>query len=82
MSEGNREKRMGVVKQKWPSLDVRWKSGWKVLYENRLRWFERFYPLNCQELEYFASTGNSLEQTTGIDLSQYKEWLARKVCRA
>lgn len=65
---------MGVAKQKWPSLDARWKAGWKALHKSRLQWFDRYYPLEKQELEHFVATGKSIRKTSGIDMSQYREW--------
>jgi hypothetical protein len=65
---------MDLAKQKWPCLDARWKSSWKALYKSRLQWFDRYFPLEKQELEHFAATGKSAQQTKGVDMSQYKEW--------
>ena len=65
---------MGVAKQKWPTLDARWKSGCKSQYKNQLGWFASFDPTIKNELEHYASTGKTLLQMTGFDTSQYRQW--------
>lgn len=71
---GRRGGIVGATNYKWPSINAKWKSGWKSQYKNPLAWFESFYPETKAELEHYASTGKTLLQKTGVNTSQYRQW--------
>ena len=65
---------MAETNADWPSINAKWKSGWKSQYKNQLSWFENFDPTIKTELEHYASTGKTMLQKSGIDTSQYRQW--------
>jgi hypothetical protein len=36
----------------WPSINLKWKSGWKSQYKNQLSWFERIASSECVRTEF------------------------------
>lgn len=56
----------------WPSLDARWKAGWKAYLKNGKEWYDVYIGAIRQELDLYASKGDLLNPDE--DWSKYKRW--------